>query len=685
MKITKEFSNFDVFAITKELDIILRNGSILNIYEVQDLLIIKINTTSGKKNLIIKKDSRINITEFDYPIPAYPSQYIRSLRKFLKNRRILSVSQYKFDRIVLFELTDREGGSWTFLIELFNKGNFLLLDQDNVVVIAKKYRKFKERSILAKKEYSFPISQEEDFFSINRLNFKALFKNAENEIVREISRNLKLGGLYSEEICHRAKIDKKFHGIKLNDNDLNNLYEGFKDLRNQLLFGSIKAHIVKDDQENEITVLPFELEIFKNFEKIDFPSFNAAVDEFYSKIDYDSVKSPKNQAIVNQIKSHEKVLENQQEYLDELKIKKTNYYAIGDFLYANFNNLEKLLLVVSDARKKGYSWNDINEKLQYAKAQGVDGAEFFVKILPSMNQLLLDVNGNDVYLDLSESLGENANLIYSKGKKAEKKIKGTIEAINNTKEKIKKLIIKRDSIDTGVDFLIRKPKKKWFEKFRWFFSSDAFLVIGGRDATSNEIIYKKHLDKHDLVFHTNFPGSSLVVIKNPDNREITTKTINETAEFVASFSRAWKENWGVVDIFYVEPSQISKTPPSGEFLQKGSFIISGKKNIIRNVKTELTIGLFFVELNGASRTEEQILFPQIISGPGIAIKKQTKYTIRIVPSKSSNLTAGKIAKEIKSHYLKMVNKDLKKWVEMLSIDDIILFLPSGSSTIKLSS
>ena len=53
MKIAKEFSNFDVFAIVKELDAILTNGSISNVYEVQDLLILKINTNFGKKNLVI--------------------------------------------------------------------------------------------------------------------------------------------------------------------------------------------------------------------------------------------------------------------------------------------------------------------------------------------------------------------------------------------------------------------------------------------------------------------------------------------------------------------------------------------------------------------------------------------------------------------------------------------------------
>jgi len=683
MKITKEFSNFDVFAIVKELDMILREGSISNIYEVQDLLILKINTNFGKKNLIIKKDSRINITEYDYPIPSFPNQYIRTLRKFLRNRQILGVSQYKLDRIIIIELTNREEGTWKFVIELFNKGNFLILDQNNIIIIAKKYRKFKDRTILAKKEYNFPISQKTDFFSINRQDFEALFKLSDNEIVRDISRKLKLSGLYSEELCKRAKIDKKKLGKNLSEAEINNLYESLKGIRNQLLFGSIDGHIILDQQGNEVIVLPFETEIFKDYEKVKYPSFNAAVDDFHSKIDYESINTPKDQKIEDQIKSQEKILKNQQDYLEELREKKKKYYTIGDFLYANFNKFEKLLSVILDARKKGYPWNEINDKLQLAKIEGLDGAEFFDKVLPSMNQLLIKINGKDVYIDLRKSFGENANVIYSKGKKAEKKIKGTIKAITDTKEKIEKLRLKKESIDTGIDFLIRKPKKKWYEKFRWFNSSDGFLIIGGRDATSNEIIFKKHLDTNDLVFHTNFPGSPLVVIKNPNNQEITPEAINETAEFVASYSRAWKENWGVVDIFYVEPTQITKTPPSGEYLQKGSFIISGKKNHIKNAKTELTIGLKFIKLDDRSNKERQAFFPKIICGPEMAIKKQTNHKITILPSKSSKLTSGKLAKEIKSYYLRNVDKELKKWVELLSLDEILLFLPSGSSMIKL--
>ena len=61
-----KFSNLDVYVICKELDSILSGGRITNVYEIEDLLIIKINTKlNEKKNLIIKNDSRINITEYD--------------------------------------------------------------------------------------------------------------------------------------------------------------------------------------------------------------------------------------------------------------------------------------------------------------------------------------------------------------------------------------------------------------------------------------------------------------------------------------------------------------------------------------------------------------------------------------------------------------------------------------------
>ncbi len=681
MKVYKRFTNFDVFAISKELNEILMGGNIANVYEVEDILIFKINTFQGKKILIIKSDSRINRTEYDYPIPKYPSQYMMSLRKFLKNRRVVSVSQHNFDRIVILELSNPDGQPWKFIIELFNKGNFILIDDRNIIKVAKKYRKFKDRDVLAGKEFIFPQSRGKDFLTVNKDVFFELFTDSDEEIVRHLARNINIAGLYSEEICYRAEIDKKKKGSDLSNDDLNILFNSFKEIRNDLLFGEIKAHIILSKDGTEITALPFEMEIFKDHEKKFFETFNEAVDSFFSKLDSEVIKKPSDQAIKQRIKAQEKILKNQLEYLEELKKKKKMYYKQGEFVYANFNSLEKLFSVILNARRKNYSWEEINKKLRIAKLENLEGVKFFKKIIPRSKQLIIIFNDEEIYLDLNKSIGENANYIYSKGKKADKKIKGTIPAIGQTKSKIEDLQLEKESIEVEIDFLIKKPKKKWYEKFRWFKSSNGFLVIGGRDASSNEAVFKKYLDSNDMVFHTNFPGSPFTVIKNPENKKIPESTIKEAADFVASYSKAWKEMWGVVDVFYVLPNQVSKSPPSGEYLPKGSFVISGKKNFIKNAKTELSIGLKIIELESDSSGDTRIFYPKLLSGPKNVIMNQTELNVRVIPSKSG-LTKGKLSKELKSYFIKNSPKTLKKWIKLLALDEINLYLPPGLSIIK---
>jgi predicted ribosome quality control (RQC) complex YloA/Tae2 family protein len=675
-----EFSNIDVLAITRELDLVLRNAIISNVYETEDILILKINSNGGKKRLIIKSDSNINLTEYNYPIPKFPSQYIISLRKLLKNRRIQKISQYQFDRIVVIDLYSHSNEPWKFIIELFNKGNYILIDENNIVKVAKRYIKLRSRNVLPNKPYSFPDSYGKNFLTINREEFNELIKDSSAEVVRTLARKVNISGLYSEEICLKSGVLKTKFGNELISDDMDKLYDSLKKLRNTLLFGEINAHIVLSDDGTNLHVFPFLLDLFNANNKHFFDSFNEAVDEFYSKIDSSKILVPKDTNLKSQIKAQEKILKNQIEYLESLKIKKKNNYRIGDFIYENFKSLEKLLNVISNGKSKGYQWSEINEKLREAKEKKVEGTEFFVNIVPELKVVVVNLNTDEVRLDINKTIGENANFIYLKGKKAKKKVIGTLSAIEETKSRIKKLTQQKVSLPSEINFLIKKPKKKWYEKFRWFLSSDGFLVIGGRDATSNENIFKKYLDPVDLVFHTTFPGSPLVAIKNPDNKIIPLRAINEAASFVASFSRAWKESWDSVEVFYINVDQISKSPPSGEFLPKGSFIISGKKNFVKNVRVELAIGLEIIESKG--RDGENMFYPKVISGPTEAIKAKSEKYLIIHPSKTG-LRSGALAKEIKSYFSKNADERTKKWIELLSTEDILLYLPIGNASIKL--
>lgn len=253
-----------------------------------------------------------------------------------------------------------------------------------------------------------------------------------------------------------------------------------------------------------------------------------------------------------------------------------------------------------------------------------------------------------ITLQINKSLEENASIYFEKAKKSKKKLKGAKEALEMNKKKLEKL---SKEIKQKKKIQKQKPKaakKEWFEKFRWFISSEGFLCIGGRDATSNEILVKKHTMKNDLVFHTKIEGSPFFIIdtkgKKPGNI-----TLEETAQAVVSYSRAWKLGIAGLEAFYVKPDQLSKQGPSGEYVPKGAFVVTGKMNI-EYAKLEVAIGI-----------KEH----KIIGGPVSAVKKHAeKFVILIQGKEKTGAIAKKIQKQIGGN-----------------LDDITRFIPAGGTSI----
>jgi len=137
---------------------------------------------------------------------------------------------------------------------------------------------------------------------------------------------------------------------------------------------------------------------------------------------------------------------------------------------------------------------------------------------------------------------------------------------------------------------LKAMKKEWYEKFRWTFSSSGFLIIGGKDSTQNEILVKKHLGQHDIFAHADLPGGSVVIIKS-NGKDVPEETKIEAVLFAVSYSRSWRGRLGVADGYWVNSDQVTKTPPSGEYLAKGAFMIYGERNYVRNSPLSLSLGI----------------------------------------------------------------------------------------------
>ncbi|MCK5629651.1 MAG: DUF814 domain-containing protein [Nanoarchaeota archaeon] len=257
-----------------------------------------------------------------------------------------------------------------------------------------------------------------------------------------------------------------------------------------------------------------------------------------------------------------------------------------------------------------------------------------------------------IELDIKKSLEENASSYFEKAKKAKKKIAGAKKALEKAREKLECLEEKKDVEIKAAEAKKEKTKRKaqWYEKFRWFRTSEGLLVIGGRDATTNEIVVKKHTVADDIVFHTDMAGSPFFIIQC-ENKKPSEQSLKEVADATCSFSRAWKLGLGSQKIFHVNPDQVTKEAKAGEYLTKGSFMIKGKTNYIDN-KINAAVG---IADDGA-----------VMAGPVEAIKKHCRQYVEL--EQGSEKTSA-IAKKI----LKKIGGDL---------DEIIRAMPSGGCRIK---
>ena len=271
-----------------------------------------------------------------------------------------------------------------------------------------------------------------------------------------------------------------------------------------------------------------------------------------------------------------------------------------------------------------------------------------------------------ITIDVRKSVSGNAEFYYEAAKRAKQKLAGAKRALEDTRKKIEELEKKEITRAQAVPEVQKAREKRWFDKFHSFNSSDGFFVVGGKDATTNEILIKKHLENMDVVFHADIQGAPFFVIKNPEGGSIPERTLMETAQAAASYSKAWKLGLGSCDVYYVKPEQVSKQAPSGEYVAKGAFMIHGKKEWFRGVRLEIAVGF---------RVNDEA---EVLSGPPGAIEAGSGYFVRLT---AGDVKSEELAREIKAIILQKAKKDDMEKIRKVRLEEIQRLIPGGKGRI----
>lgn len=668
-KMLKEvMTSFDVAAVTHEINELAKGAHVAKIYQIgtQTLLLKLRRPNQPRLQLLIEAGKRLHLTSYVHETPKKPSAFCMSLRKYLNNGIVKEVRQHEFERIAIIEISTRQG-DFQLVSELFGGGNVILVDPEGKILQAMTYKRMRDRNILRDEPFQHPPARGRNPTKLNIQDFKEIKKLGETEIVRGLTKFLSISGTYAEEILLRAEINKKRDCSSLTEHEVDRIFNQLQKLLSLIDAGTMEPRIVSDEKKTWIDVTPVPLKRYDQFEQKKYENFNSALDDYYAKITAAERREEISEEVESEVSRYKRILQRQQKALENLKEPITKNKTIGDLIYMHFGELQSLLQKIMEKKRSGKSWEEIISILEEEKRAENLPYIYFHSLEPSNQILHVSVENHIFSINLRHSIQANADKYYSQSKKAEKKLRGAEKTLQETKAKIEKAKKQVKLTKETQRPLVKGRKKQWFEKFRWFHSSNGFMVIGGRDATTNEILIKRHMEPQDVVFHAEILGAPFVLIKT-EGKTTPEQTINEAAQLAASYSRAWREMLSAVNVYWVNPDQVSKTPPSGQFLKKGSFMISGSKNFVRGVPLRVAIG---VKIDN----DEMM----VIGGPVDAIANQTEVYVEIVPGDKKS---SQLAKQIKHQLSKKVSEDLKRSITQIPIEEFQRFIPLGRGKMK---
>jgi len=630
-----ELTSLDLSILVEEFSE-LEDGHVQKVYQRGQELTVEIYVPGeGKERLVIGTD-RVFLSKYKRDNPTRPPGFCMELRKHLGH--VEEINQRGFDRIL-----EIKSGDIKLICELFGKGNFILTKEDKIIG-ALREEEWADREIRVGLDYKYPEP------TTDPRELENVFDTIkEGEIVREIASKLSFGGTYAEEVLKRANIDKQ---TEVEDLDETREQKISEEIEKMLNAAENPEPVLYMEGEEPVRSSPFPLEKYADSETFEFEKFSEAIDEFYYRKKALEEKREKEEAYQEKREGIERQKQQQERKIEGLKKSAEENREKAEKIYENYRLLDRIKRQLENSIEEE-GWEKTREKISESesedaeKVSGMNEQEEFVSV---------DTGNDKIKIYLFQDLEATASQYYDKAKDSEEKIESAESALKETKKELEEL--EKEEIDTEevLEDKTEKRKKKWFEKYRWFYSSEDYLVLIGRDAQTNDMLVKKHMNNNDLYFHADFDGAPSVVVK--DGQEAGEKTRKEAAKAAVTFSKTWKAGIGADTVFYVDPEQVTQNPESGEYLEKGAFVVRGDREYMRNTSVEAWVGAYEIE--------EDFYVP--IVGPAEAVKKHCGKALELEPGHKKK---SAIAKQIQSHF-----------DESLDLDYIIRALPPGKSGLK---
>ena len=514
----------------------VNGGRIDKIYQDDNNnLLINIRANGKRERLFISiyGSPRMYFSEELFDSPQNPPAFCMLLRKHLENNQILSVNQYKMDRIVEIHVKSRDElglySEKSLIIELMGKhSNVILIDNESKKIIDSLKRVNFNLSSVREILPGLIYNEEDISQGLDPCETESIIN-----LIKDCEENLNLKSFFlknftgispqmCEEIEFRTNIDFKKNIFSLNDDEIEILNKVF-------------LNIFLDIKENKFVPIKIYRDgIFKDFYSIDLKelsekdkekidSISSLLEEFYnSKILRDSLGS-KSKELRRAVKKHidkiNRKISNQSNELN-LALNRDKYKVYADLISSNFHRIEK----GSDHVTVENFYNEM-EEIEIPLDSKLDGPGNASKYYKKYSKL----KNAAVYLEEQISIGKS-EVEYLESILLNIDFAETPDEIDDLYEELEKegYLKKKNKSN-------KKKRKDSQENYIKLKTEDGFEIYIGRNNRQNDYLTLKKAKKNDLWFHVKDAPGSHVILKN-DNRDFSNSAMMTAAKLAAKYS-----------------------------------------------------------------------------------------------------------------------------------------------------
>ncbi len=499
------------------------------------------------------------------------SPVARELRRLLTGAQLSEVPDPAGERYL--ELVFRRadvGGSLLLGVELFGSGN-LVVARDGVLAAVEHSRRWAHRAIRVGAEYQRPPTRGNPF-EASASTLAATLRGSRTDRASTLAARLGLGGPVAEELLARAGVP----GTVAAPTDCEAVAERLARALQELLteVGDSPRGYLYSRGEVLVDVSPVAQTRWKGVGAVvesERPTFSEAADAYFTSLPAgpETAPSPEDAARAEL----ERLRERQLAAVEGLREAIHGLQAQAEAILHHFPEAERALEGPAPEHSDG--------------------------------RVEVELGGLAVTLLHGRPVRDSATALFEEAKRLKGKLAGAEAALSETIGKIELLRTSRPTAPAPGDGGRRGTgparRSHWFERYRWFLSSEGILVIGGRDAQSNDLLVRRYLHEGDIYLHADVHGAPSVIVKHPPpgSPGPGEATLREAGQWGFCFSKAWRAGLASGQAFWVTPDQVSKAGASGEFVPRGAWVIHGTKNYLKDLPAELALGT--VELEGESR------------------------------------------------------------------------------------